>query len=83
MNVFEELGFIALKQYEDSEFPKWLMAEVIAIASGPEQYAKKTDLIQTLITQIKNYDPYAGTGCFDTSVGAETIGVTIRQIMNQ
>ena len=83
MNVFEELGFIALKQYEVSEFPTWLMADVIAIASDPGQYANKTDLVQTLITQIKDYDPYAGAGCFDTSVGAETIGATIRQIMNQ
>jgi hypothetical protein len=72
-----------LKQYEVSEFPIWLMAEVIVIASSPELYANKTDLVQTLISQIKNYDPYAGSGCFDTSVGAETIGKTIRQIMQQ
>ncbi len=83
MNVFEELGFIALKQYEASEFPKWLMAEVIVIASDPEQYANKTDLVKTLITQIENYDPYAGAGCFDSSVGVETIGATIRQIMQR
>ena len=83
MNLFEELGFMALKQYESSEFPTWLMADVIVIASNPEQYANKSDLVNTLITQIKNYDPYAGAGCFDTSVGAETIGATIRKIMQQ
>ncbi len=83
MNLFEELRTVALKQSEVGEFPTWLMADVMIIASDPEQYAYKADLVETLITQIINYDPYAGAGCFDTSVGAEAVRATIRKIMHR
>ncbi len=81
MNLFEKLKAVALKQSEVGEFPNWLTADVLTIASHPERYANKSDLVETLITQIVNYDPYAGAGCFDISVEAETIVATIRQIM--
>ncbi len=89
-DTFEELRTVATRQNEEGEFPTWLMADIMDIADGPERYADKVHLVEALITQISNFDPYAGAGCFDTSVGAgcfdtsvgaETIGATIRQIL--
>jgi hypothetical protein len=48
-------------------------AEVMVMVEDPERYADKAHLVEMLIAQIGNFDPYAGAGCFDTSVGAETI----------
>lgn len=80
MDVFQMLRTVALQQNLSGDFPSWLMAEVMAIAERPERYAGKTDLIQRLITQVREYDAYAGTGCFDTGVSATTIQTTLRQI---
>ena len=81
MDLFEELRELLLQERNQDEFPTWLMVNAVAIASDPERYADKVDLVEILITQIRNFDPYAGVGCFDTSVGAETIETTIRKIM--
>jgi hypothetical protein len=80
MAQFEILRAIALQQHMSEEFPTWLLAEVIAIADAPDLYADKVLLVELLISQISNFDPYAGVGCFDTSTSAETIWSTIRQI---
>ncbi len=83
MKLFEQLRRIALQQNEDSEFPTWLLSDILAIADKPDRYTDKVQLVKQLITQIGNYDTYAGAGCFDTSVSAETIGITIRQIVTK
>lgn len=81
MDQLERLKVVALQQDMSGEFPSWLMAEIMVIADNPDRYADKAHLIEMLITQISNFDLYAGTGCFDTSVGAGTIRTTIRQIV--
>ena len=81
MDLFAELRSITLQQNEEGEFPTWLLADVMVIADGPESYADKAHLVEVLIAQIRNFDPYAGTGCFDTSVGADTIRTIIRQLV--
>jgi hypothetical protein len=82
MELFEKLRAVALRQNLDNEFPSWLLAEVMTIADEPDLHEEKVHLIELLIEQIDNFDPYAGTGCFDTSVGAETIQSTIRRVLN-
>lgn len=83
MNVFEKLKAIALEQNECGDFPAWFMKDIFAITDAPERYTDKINLVELLITQIGNYDAYAGSGCFDVSVSAETIAATIRQIITQ
>jgi hypothetical protein len=81
MDLFEELRELLLQQRSEGNLPTWLMVNAVAIATDPKRYADKAGLVETLITQIRNFDPHAGIGCFDTSVSAETIETTIRQIM--
>ena len=81
MSRFEELRTIATQQYLTGEFPSWLLAEVIAVAEHPDRYQDSLPLIETLIEQIREYDPFAGMGCFNAeSVGIESIRSTIRKI---
>lgn len=80
MDLFEKLKAVALQQNLSSEFPSWLLEDVMAIADDPDRFADKTELVELLIRQISDYDPYAGAGCFGTSVGAETIRSTIRRL---
>lgn len=83
MALFEKLKISAERQNEDGEFPVWLLTDVLGIVSKPEKYVDNAHLIELLISQIENYDPYAGAGCFDTSVNVDMIQDTIRQITLQ
>ncbi|HBG06383.1 MAG: hypothetical protein A2075_00235 [Geobacteraceae bacterium GWC2_58_44] len=81
MELFTKLRDVALRENESGEFPSWLLAEVMVIAEQPERYADRGHLVRMLIAQIADFDPYAGTGCFNSSVGAGTIRATISQII--
>ncbi|MEI6704570.1 MAG: hypothetical protein WCL71_13720 [Deltaproteobacteria bacterium] len=83
MKLFEQLRRIALQQNEDGEFPTWLLSDILALADKPDRYTDKVHLVKQLIRQIGNFDAYAGAGCFDNSSSAETIGITIRQIVTK
>lgn len=80
MKIFEELKAVAVRRHEEAGFPSWLVAEVVDIAADPGRNSERSDLIQLLLAQIKEFDPYAGSGCFDESVSADTIGATIGRI---
>jgi hypothetical protein len=82
MDRFEELRAVALKQSTEGEFPVWLLADVLGIAGSPDRYADKIHLVEILIAQIGAYDPYAGAGCFGTSIGVGTIQATLYQIQH-
>lgn len=80
MDLFEELRTVAIRQSLEGDFPQWLLADVMAIAEDPGKYGESIPLVEKLIAQIREYDPFAGTGCFDTSVGIEQIQATIRRL---
>jgi hypothetical protein len=82
MDLFENLRTVALQQSRDGEFPVWLLAEILEIAEHPDRYADQLHQVETLISQISDYDPYASAGCFGTSVGPGTIQATIFLIQN-
>ena len=82
MDLFEKLRAVALKQSKDGEFPVWLLADILEIADAPDSFADKVHLVEILIAQIGDYDPYAGAGCFGTSVGAGAIQATLHQIQH-
>jgi len=81
MDLFKKLGSVALQENQSGEFPSWLLAEVLVIADHPDRYADKVHLIEVLIRQIGDFDPYAGAGCFNGSVGADAIRAVIGQIV--
>jgi len=60
--------------------PVWLLSEILTIAENADLVDEHSPLVETLIDQIRNFDPCAGTGCFDTSVNAESIQRTIQLI---
>lgn len=80
MDLSEQLMAVAQQQSEEGEFPVWLLSEIRGIAENPELVDQYSPLVETLIDQIRNFDPYAGAGCFDTSVNAESIQRTLQQI---
>ena len=80
MDLSQQLMAVAQQQGDEGELPVWLLSEILTIAENADLINEHSPLIETLIEQIRNFDPYAGAGCFDTSVNAESIQRTIQQI---
>lgn len=80
MTLFDDLKQSALLQHAQGDFPDWLLADVLEVADNPDCFAGKENLVETLVKQIREYDPYAGSGCFDTSFGVEDIRRTLRHL---
>lgn len=78
--LFEELRTVALQESAAGNFPIWLLEEVLAVVRTPGRCAAQTGLVATLIEQIRDFDPYAGVGCFDTSCGPEALRTTLRRL---
>lgn len=74
---------MAKRQSEEGDFPLWLLTDVLAIAGDARRFAGETDLVKLLVRQVAQFDTYAGAGCFDDSVSADTIATTIREIMGK
>jgi len=80
MSIFEELRQAVLLQHEEGDLPEWLLADILAVADSPDRYADREQLVQHLINQVRDYDPYAGAGCFSESFGLEDIRSTLRKL---
>lgn len=80
MDLSQRLAAVAVQQSEEGEFPSWLLEEVLALADDAALIEDNIVVVETLIEQIGDFDPYAGAGCFDTSVNVESIRKTIRRI---
>jgi hypothetical protein len=80
MDLFAQLKATAIQQSRSGELPSWLLAEILEIASEPVRYREQAPLVETLIELIKDYDPYAGTGCFGSNVGIGTLQAALRNI---
>ena len=79
-DVFDGLKTAVSRLHEDGEFPVWLLKDMQAIAESPDRYSGSAELVALLVRQAENYDPYAGAGCFDMSVGADAIAATLKKI---
>lgn len=80
MDLFEELKAAAVSKNEEGDFPDWLLAGVLEVADAPHLHRDQLELVALLLAQIRDYDTYAGAGCFDESVTAETVDRTLRLI---
>jgi hypothetical protein len=79
MTPFEHLLLIARLQHEENDFPTYLLGEVEDLLVAGTLAGRET-LVEELTTQIENFDPYAGTGCFGESCSAATIAATLRKV---
>jgi len=80
MSIFDELRQAVMLQHEESDLPECLVVELLEIVESPSRYAGREPLVQRLIEQVRDYDPYAGAGCFSDACSLEDIRRTLRQL---
>jgi len=77
----EELRSVVRDLRQGEEFPTWLLSELDAILELPERHRGNLQLIERLVSQLREFDPYAGVGCFGSGTSAGTIQATLREIL--
>jgi hypothetical protein len=80
MPPFERLLRIALLQHEANDFPAHLLREVEDVFADAGALTGREALVEELATQIENFDPYAGVGCFDESCNAAAVATTLKRL---
>lgn len=80
MNLLEKLAEAARRQSDEADLPSWLLADILEIAGNPSRHSGQDGLIEVLLHQVEDFDSYAGTGCFGSSVSAATIQATLKRI---
>ncbi len=73
MELFERLERAIRQQSEEGELPDFLVEPLLAIALQPETFRGEEAKVRLLLTQVENFDAYAGAGCFGDSYGAEDL----------
>jgi len=77
----EELRRAARQQHEEGDLPEDLLGEILETLDKVETDTVDDQLLQQLIEQIRDYDSYAGAGCFSTSFGPEDIRRTLKKLL--
>lgn len=65
----------------EGEFPLWLLSKVDQVLEHPERHAGKAPLFERLVSELNDYDPYAGAGCFGGGTSAAAIQATLRELL--
>ena len=79
MTLTDELRNIAREQSRDADLPDTLLATLLELADNP-RLTDQTDDVQSLISLLKVFDPYAGTVCFSEASSAKEIENAIKRL---
>jgi len=66
---------------DNLDFPDFLAREIEIIMEKPNLMDSKKELIESLIFQVSDYDPYAEAGCCKDATSPEDIKKTINNIL--
>ncbi|GFO70843.1 hypothetical protein GMLC_44220 [Geomonas limicola] len=83
LEQLELLRSTARELRQADEFPTWLLSEFEAILEHPDRYTREAALLERLLAEIRDYDPYAGMGCFGGGTSTATIQATLREILQK
>lgn len=77
MSLIDELCCVAKEQNLGAELPDAILAEILEI-SKDALLQEQDALVRRLIAQLRNFDLYAGAGCFSDSCGVKEITDTLK-----
>lgn len=78
--LFEELRQVVREKQQEENFPEWLTDDILLIANHPQACLERQALVTLLIGQLRDFDPYAGCGCFSASCSVTDIERTLQQL---
>lgn len=82
MEWIEKLKNALKTAIHEDDFPDFLTSEIKIIISSPNKFSNKAEMIDELIDQIKRYDVYADSGCFNNLASPEEIKSTLKNILS-
>jgi len=80
MNIIEELRQTAIEQNNNAELPDNLLTEILELTLSPVKLEGNEAVVTKLISQLRDFDLYAGTGCFSEACSVKDITETLRSL---
>ncbi len=82
MTLIDQLFAVAKEQNQDAELPDTILSRILNLTAETD-LSDKEELIKKLIEQLRIFDLYSGSGCFDESCGIQDINNTLDRITKQ
>jgi len=80
MTPFEALRRELDRLAGDADFPDWLLPTLRGLVDHPDLGDGRAALISQLLDQLRNFDPYAGAGCFSAAASLGDIERTLKRL---
>ena len=80
MDLFQQLNKAIDEEYEHGELPENLLTPLRQVSQNPERFAAHLATVETLLKQIKAFEPYCDCGCFAEGFDAKAVNRTLEQL---
>lgn len=80
MDLFERLAVAIEHEQNQGELPDFLVTPLQQVAANPQRYGDQTKLVTFLLTQLNDFDPYSGCGCFAEGYNAQDVITTLDKL---
>lgn len=80
MDLFQQLNQAIDQEYHHGELPDELVAPLRQISQNPEQFSNNLSTVETLLKQVRGFEPYCDCGCFAEGFNAKDVNKTLKQL---
>ena len=80
MDHFHRLAEAIRKEHEQGELPDYLVAPLQKVIENAEHYQNRLDLVDRLVEQLSDLDPYSDCGCFGEGYTVSDLITTLKKL---
>ena len=80
MDVFNRLAQATLEQNQEGELPDFIVPLLLKIASNPQEFAGREELVAKLVERVLSYETYSEMCCEKMGYGLEDIHRTLDEL---
>lgn len=80
MDLFQQLDAAIDEEYNHGELPEALLAPLRTVSRNQRNYSDQIPIVETLLKQVKGFEPYCDCGCFAEGFNAKDIITTLQQL---
>lgn len=80
MDAFTRLGNAIDQEYINGDLPENLLAPLRQVSQTPDQFADQIATVETLINQVKAFEPYCDCGCFAEGFNDKDLCKTLAEL---
>lgn len=80
MDLFARLAEATRRQNRDGELPDFVVPLLLMVATHPERFSHRLDLVALLLQEVEEYETYSNVCCEKIGFCLEDIHVTLDRL---